>query len=151
MIWCIVNEGGIVKNTLRPAIPEHCDPAWRKLMEDCWSPDPETRPSFTEITNRLRSIFQSKGSNNLVIRNGKSNIRSWMNTYAPILFFRWYHDCLASSRGALGVERIKALRMSMSTIQWPVGSSPLSIKTYIHLFILLWQKLLGLVNEKECA
>ncbi|KAK3206641.1 hypothetical protein Dsin_020687 [Dipteronia sinensis] len=60
-------HGGIVKNTLRPAIPEHCDPDWRKLMEQCWSPHPETRPSFTEITNRLRSIslaLQAKGLNN---------------------------------------------------------------------------------------
>ncbi|KAM3683501.1 hypothetical protein ACJW31_12G152500 [Castanea mollissima] len=56
--------GGIVKNSLRPPIPEHCDPEWRKLMEECWSPDPEIRPSFTEITNRLRSmsiVLQSKG------------------------------------------------------------------------------------------
>ncbi|KAM7488553.1 hypothetical protein LguiB_026037 [Lonicera macranthoides] len=45
--------GGIVNNTLRPPIPERCDPEWRKLMEDCWSPDPSARPSFTEITNRL--------------------------------------------------------------------------------------------------
>ncbi|KAL1368290.1 hypothetical protein HN51_022437 [Arachis hypogaea] len=56
--------GGIVKNTLRPPIPEHCDPEWKKLMEDCWSRDPESRPSFTEITNRLRSMYkalQAKG------------------------------------------------------------------------------------------
>ncbi|KAJ9700951.1 hypothetical protein PVL29_006331 [Vitis rotundifolia] len=46
--------GGIVSNTLRPPIPERCDPDWRKLMEECWSPDPAARPSFTEITNRLR-------------------------------------------------------------------------------------------------
>ncbi|KAI9180737.1 hypothetical protein LWI28_007681 [Acer negundo] len=59
--------GGIVKNTLRPAIPECCDPNWRKLMEQCWSPYPETRPSFTEITNRLRSMslaLQAEGLNN---------------------------------------------------------------------------------------
>ncbi|XP_022771411.1 uncharacterized protein LOC111314381 isoform X2 [Durio zibethinus] len=59
--------GGIVKNTLRPPIPECCDPDWRKLMEQCWSPDPESRPSFTEITNRLRSmskLLQPKGPNN---------------------------------------------------------------------------------------
>ncbi|XP_054783569.1 uncharacterized protein LOC129290708 isoform X2 [Prosopis cineraria] len=48
--------GGIVKNTLRPPIPPHCDPEWRKLMEECWSPDPDSRPSFTEITSRLRSM-----------------------------------------------------------------------------------------------
>lgn len=52
----LVLKGGIMKNTLRPPIPEKCDPAWRKLMEECWSPDPESRPSFAEITNRLRSM-----------------------------------------------------------------------------------------------
>lgn len=46
--------GGILKNTLRPPIPEFCDPDWRKLMTHCWSPDPEFRPSFTEITHKLR-------------------------------------------------------------------------------------------------
>lgn len=48
--------GGIVKNTLRPPIPERCDPEWRNLMEQCWSANPDARPSFTEITYRLRSI-----------------------------------------------------------------------------------------------
>ncbi|GAV70669.1 PB1 domain-containing protein/Pkinase_Tyr domain-containing protein [Cephalotus follicularis] len=52
--------GGIVKNTLRPTIPERCDPEWRKLMERCWSPDPESRPSFTEITNKLRSMSMAR-------------------------------------------------------------------------------------------
>ncbi|KAK4778249.1 hypothetical protein SAY87_018436 [Trapa incisa] len=46
--------GGIVNNTLRPPIPERCDVGWRKLMEDCWAHDPSHRPSFTEITDRLR-------------------------------------------------------------------------------------------------
>ncbi|XVF29173.1 hypothetical protein REPUB_Repub15cG0097200 [Reevesia pubescens] len=45
---------GIVNNTLRPPIPENCDPEWRKLMEECWSFDPVARPSFTEMANRLR-------------------------------------------------------------------------------------------------
>ncbi|KAL0918329.1 hypothetical protein M5K25_010333 [Dendrobium thyrsiflorum] len=55
--------GGIISNTLRPPIPEHCDADWRKLMEQCWSADPSQRPSFTEITNSLRSMsmaLQSK-------------------------------------------------------------------------------------------
>ncbi|XP_057776726.1 uncharacterized protein LOC130995460 [Salvia miltiorrhiza] len=58
--------GGIVKNTLRPSIPEWCDPEWRKLMEQCWSADPGTRPSFTEITYMLRSMsaaLQAKVTN----------------------------------------------------------------------------------------
>ncbi|KAJ4838437.1 hypothetical protein Tsubulata_021120 [Turnera subulata] len=48
--------GGIVSNTLRPPIPANCDPEWRKLMEECWSFDPESRPSFTEIRKRLRAM-----------------------------------------------------------------------------------------------
>jgi serine/threonine protein kinase len=56
--------GGIVNNTLRPPIPENCDPDWRKLMEQCWSANPDARPSFTEVTDRLRampSVLQSRG------------------------------------------------------------------------------------------
>ncbi|KAI3769010.1 hypothetical protein L6452_00106 [Arctium lappa] len=56
--------GGIVNNSLRPTIPSDCDPEWRRLMEQCWSPDPVVRPSFTEITNQLRvmsAACQSKG------------------------------------------------------------------------------------------
>ncbi|KAF8392064.1 hypothetical protein HHK36_022405 [Tetracentron sinense] len=58
--------GGIVNNSLRPPIPDRCDIEWRKLMEQCWSPDPSARPSFTEITNRLRVMsmaLQTKGHN----------------------------------------------------------------------------------------
>lgn len=46
--------GGIVNNTLRPTIPRYCDPEWRRLMEQCWAPNPAVRPSFTEIADRLR-------------------------------------------------------------------------------------------------
>ncbi|XP_047092932.1 uncharacterized protein LOC124704706 [Lolium rigidum] len=48
--------GGIVNNTLRPPVPANCDPEWRRLMEQCWSPDPGQRPAFTEIAGRLRSM-----------------------------------------------------------------------------------------------
>ncbi|BBG92649.1 PB1 domain-containing protein tyrosine kinase, partial [Prunus dulcis] len=48
--------GGIVNNTLRPPIPKRCDSEWKILMEQCWSPDPADRPSFTEITHRLRDM-----------------------------------------------------------------------------------------------
>ncbi|XP_059431970.1 uncharacterized protein LOC132165430 [Corylus avellana] len=71
--------GGIVKNNLRPSIPEHCDPGWRNLMEHCWSPDPDNRPSFTEIANRLRSMsiaLQSKGYNNPLTKHVKPKISS---------------------------------------------------------------------------
>ncbi|XP_071730323.1 uncharacterized protein [Rutidosis leptorrhynchoides] len=53
--------GGIVSNTLRPPIPKDCDGEWRKLMEQCWAPNPVVRPSFTEITKKLRVMSHSKG------------------------------------------------------------------------------------------
>lgn len=46
--------GGIVNNTLRPHVPPFCDSEWKLLMEQCWAADPFARPSFTEITKRLR-------------------------------------------------------------------------------------------------
>ncbi|RHN40695.1 putative protein kinase TKL-Pl-6 family [Medicago truncatula] len=46
--------GGIVNNTLRPAIPSYCDLEWKTLMEECWAPNPVARPSFTQIASRLR-------------------------------------------------------------------------------------------------
>ncbi|KAL6606747.1 hypothetical protein ACP70R_042400 [Stipagrostis hirtigluma subsp. patula] len=51
--------GGIVNNTLRPPVPESCDPQWRSLMEQCWSAEPSERPSFTEIGKSLRAMAAS--------------------------------------------------------------------------------------------
>ncbi|XP_012081103.1 uncharacterized protein LOC105641215 isoform X2 [Jatropha curcas] len=58
--------GGIVSNTLRPPVPESCDPEWRSLMERCWSSEPSERPNFTEIANALRAMatkIPPKGQN----------------------------------------------------------------------------------------
>ncbi|RLN11201.1 Phox/Bem1p [Panicum miliaceum] len=51
--------GGIVNNTLRPPVPESCNPQWRALMEQCWSAEPSERPSFTEIGKSLRAMAAS--------------------------------------------------------------------------------------------
>ncbi|KAJ7535104.1 hypothetical protein O6H91_12G018500 [Diphasiastrum complanatum] len=51
--------GGIVNNTLRPPIPNWCDPAWKSLMERCWAADPASRPSFADIVNELRAMTES--------------------------------------------------------------------------------------------
>ncbi|XP_058747330.1 uncharacterized protein LOC131620314 [Vicia villosa] len=55
--------GGIVNNTLRPTIPSHCDLEWRTLMEQCWTPNPVVRPSFTEIASRLRIMSAAAQGN----------------------------------------------------------------------------------------
>ncbi|XVF78019.1 hypothetical protein PTKIN_Ptkin14bG0094500 [Pterospermum kingtungense] len=58
--------GGIVSNTLRPTIPSFCDPEWRKLMEQCWAPNPAARPSFTEIASQLRTMSAAAASQSKV-------------------------------------------------------------------------------------
>jgi tRNA A-37 threonylcarbamoyl transferase component Bud32 len=51
--------GGIMNNTLRPPVPSWSDPAWKSLMERCWSADPEQRPPFSEISKELRAVAAS--------------------------------------------------------------------------------------------
>jgi hypothetical protein len=57
--YCLCFVGGIVNNTLRPQIPTWCDPEWKSLMESCWASDPTERPSFAEISKKLRSMAAS--------------------------------------------------------------------------------------------
>lgn len=53
---CASIIGGIVNNMLRPQVPTWCDPEWKSLMESCWACDPAQRPSFTEISQKLRTM-----------------------------------------------------------------------------------------------
>ncbi|XP_021893134.1 uncharacterized protein LOC110811072, partial [Carica papaya] len=53
---CASIIGGIVNNSLRPNIPSWCDPEWKALMESCWASDPAERPSFSEISQKLRNM-----------------------------------------------------------------------------------------------
>lgn len=53
---CASMIGGIVNNTLRPQIPTWCDPEWKAMMESCWSSEPGERPSFAEISQKLRKM-----------------------------------------------------------------------------------------------
>ncbi|KAL4571284.1 hypothetical protein LXL04_018042 [Taraxacum kok-saghyz] len=56
---CASIIGGIVNGTLRPTIPTWCDPEWKSLMERCWSSDPQERPSFLEIAQKLRTMARA--------------------------------------------------------------------------------------------
>ncbi|GAA0173959.1 non-receptor serine/threonine protein kinase [Lithospermum erythrorhizon] len=53
---CASVIGGIVNDSLRPEIPTWCDPEWKSLMESCWASDPSKRPSFGEISQKLRTM-----------------------------------------------------------------------------------------------
>lgn len=131
--WRHMNVGGIVKNTLRPPIPPRCDPEWRKLMEECWSPDPNRRPSFTEITCRLRSMsmaLQAKPHNQ--VRHATYVVRSW----------NWgmFFCCLVILPQSLSI--ISKHRVLQITLILEGGAQLLAwccffCCQYLHLFILL--------------
>lgn len=55
-LHCASIIGGIVNNSLRPQVPSWCDPEWKSLMESCWAAEPGERPSFTEISQKLRKM-----------------------------------------------------------------------------------------------
>lgn len=57
--YCLCFVGGIVNNSLRPQIPTWCDPEWKSLMESSWASDPVDRPSFSEISKKLRTMAAS--------------------------------------------------------------------------------------------
>jgi serine/threonine protein kinase len=44
----------------RPIIPDYCPPDLSNLMSACWDPDPDKRPSFSEITTSLFEVRDPK-------------------------------------------------------------------------------------------
>ncbi|XP_015206748.1 mitogen-activated protein kinase kinase kinase 9 [Lepisosteus oculatus] len=50
---------GVAMNKLALPIPTTCPEPFAKLMEDCWNPDPHSRPTFTSILDQLTAIEES--------------------------------------------------------------------------------------------
>mmetsp|Transcript_4623 Transcript_4623/g.8855 ORF Transcript_4623/g.8855 Transcript_4623/m.8855 type:complete len:762 (+) Transcript_4623:30-2315(+) len=48
----------VVRDNLRPDIPEQCPKQYAKLMEKCWHPDPEGRPSFALVLKVLETFMK---------------------------------------------------------------------------------------------
>lgn len=48
----------IIHEDLRPTIPASCPPAFANLIRDCWHANPNTRPSFDTIAERLTSMLE---------------------------------------------------------------------------------------------
>ena len=42
-----------VQRGIRPTIPPSAPAVYVQLMKDCWHADPDRRPSFTDIVDRL--------------------------------------------------------------------------------------------------
>ena len=41
---------------LRPTIPNDCPPFWAELMRRCWSENPDERPPFDVILERVEGM-----------------------------------------------------------------------------------------------
>ena len=52
VFYAVVYEDG------RPPVPADMPPAYRALMEECWSTDASKRPSFTVVQARLSALFR---------------------------------------------------------------------------------------------
>uniref|UniRef100_A0A667ZN50 Mitogen-activated protein kinase kinase kinase n=1 Tax=Myripristis murdjan TaxID=586833 RepID=A0A667ZN50_9TELE len=50
---------GVAMNKLALPIPSTCPEPFARLMEDCWSPDPHSRPLFTSVLDQLTAIEES--------------------------------------------------------------------------------------------
>uniref|UniRef100_A0A7N8WWW3 Mitogen-activated protein kinase kinase kinase n=1 Tax=Mastacembelus armatus TaxID=205130 RepID=A0A7N8WWW3_9TELE len=50
---------GVAMNKLALPIPSTCPEPFARLMEDCWSADPHSRPHFTTILDQLTAIEES--------------------------------------------------------------------------------------------
>jgi len=49
----------VVKEKLRPPIPDDCPARWVGLMKDCWSHTPQHRPSFESVLGRITDMESS--------------------------------------------------------------------------------------------
>lgn len=50
-------RGAIVKNNLRPVLPQGVPNDFSALIEKCWHPEPSARPTFSQIVGYLESIM----------------------------------------------------------------------------------------------
>ena len=53
LICCVISFQG-----LRPDLPENAHPKLLDLMQRCWEASPDKRPSFSEITAELETLFE---------------------------------------------------------------------------------------------
>ncbi|KAJ3612791.1 hypothetical protein NHX12_019049 [Muraenolepis orangiensis] len=50
---------GVAMNKLALPVPSTCPQPFARLMEECWSPDPHARPSFSSVLDQLTAIEES--------------------------------------------------------------------------------------------
>lgn len=50
---------GVVQKGLRPDVPPGCPLDLYKLLEECWHGDPQMRPNFSTVTQRMQQMYKT--------------------------------------------------------------------------------------------
>ncbi|KAJ0035508.1 hypothetical protein Pint_24340 [Pistacia integerrima] len=53
-LFKVIGAVGFMNQRLE--IPKDVDPQWASIIESCWHSDPQCRPSFQELLDRLRDV-----------------------------------------------------------------------------------------------
>jgi serine/threonine protein kinase len=72
----------MVKEGIRPELPENCPSKLKTLITECWHGDPEQRPAFPVIYTNLRCIQGERLIGNSLILDVTSVWRHWLISWA---------------------------------------------------------------------
>ncbi len=67
----------VAHRNYRPPIPSNCPPSWKGLIEQCWQPNANQRPSFLQILKELDRLLKEGDERNKNSSNnnqGKENV-----------------------------------------------------------------------------
>lgn len=53
---------GVVQKGLRPEIPPTCPPAIAELMRACWTRNPQDRPTFEVLKQRVEALYETSAA-----------------------------------------------------------------------------------------
>lgn len=59
----------VVFNQYRPQIPNECPENFKSLIQDCWDSNPENRPNFDTIVQRIQELIYEEAIPNIEARN----------------------------------------------------------------------------------
>ena len=71
----------VLNNRLRPAIPDYAPPEYAELIRQCWDDDPESRPTFSVILEKLNEMATKNWDNKPW---GKEKIPSPFSSSSPL-------------------------------------------------------------------
>jgi hypothetical protein len=102
---------GVLRDNLRPRIPENVNEDYAQLMKDCWDRNPEVRPTFLEVVTRLKLMASSTSD---------SSHSKGTSTTSPFHFTNTSSSNTASSSSESETANERKLREIDNAIAAPV-------------------------------